>query len=1076
MKPDRPENSIARHFLAATLLTSLTSFGQTIPNPSFEIDAVVPPNGYGAITGWTSSSTAKTGINTTAGPFAGPNNGTIPAGTKAAFIQASGGPASLSTTITGLTPGTKYLLSFKANARSGNTPFVSLTTAGLTTPVVAQISSVGTTAAYRDMAFEFVALTESQEITISNGRTTGDNTLVVDDFTITQSTSAWTFAPWNDDETSGVDSQFVYTHAYNFGSDVCPLINGVPFIGRETGAIGRFTQTDFTTAYANLPSNTVTGASQQLAKDFRYGGASLSLTLDNLKPNTEYRATIYGVGFDNNTTNHRSSTFSSSVPGSQKRTLDLDQYGQGKGMRVEYTYTTDATGTPVTLTFPDQGSGGFHTSGFSNRETTGRIAVPKWTAHEWIDDESSGISGEYLYTHAFNMATAGSWNINGIQFSGNPNFLNGPGYNIGITNIGPTDSDNNITGHSSDLGTRFFYGGSPAVVTLTGLVPGKEYVLTFYSTGWEAPGNRVIGFFGKQGEDPVFLDQNQFGLNNGTCFDYHYTAKPDGSIQVMTSAATNGSASLHYYALSNREAAPRVDTLPTFTLQPTGGFIGVGTDFTLRTGVIGSPDLTYQWYLNDDLLENQTGLDLVLEDVDSGDTGYYYMVATNEFGTVTSNYVDVAVLDIIPGFGTGVNGEGLALENGIIDPHYKLITNPDGGSTDVFVQSPVPGAWVTNTTTSKWIGPKANTSASAAGDYIYQTQMDLTGFTLDTVQITGKWATDNAGISIRVNGVVVPGLVLNGSSFATLQPFAINLDNAPGLINGINTIEFVVNNELVGYTGLRVDSLSAVGALPPNTPPHVAFHPASAALGHNQNYLLSVFASGSATLDYQWYFNDEPIDNATSLSYQITASEPSVAGNYKVRVTNDTGFQYSNVAVITIPNTAPVAGADAFETATDVALEFFTLDLLANDTDANGDTPSVVSVSPNSTGGGTVELDGSFIIYTPASGFSGVDTFTYSVSDGIWGGVTVGTVTVTVIGGETAPPTNFTIVLEGGVMNGTFTGTPGKTYVLQRSETLMLGSWINVDSEVAPPSGIVTVQDPGPLPTTKAFYRISYDQ
>jgi uncharacterized repeat protein (TIGR01451 family) len=68
------------------------------------------------------------------------------------------------------------------------------------------------------------------------------------------------------------------------------------------------------------------------------------------------------------------------------------------------------------------------------------------------------------------------------------------------------------------------------------------------------------------------------------------------------------------------------------------------------------------------------------------------------------------------------------------------------------------------------------------------------------------------------------------------------------------------------------------------------------------------------------------------------------------------------------------------------------LDVLANDTDLNGDSLAVVSVSPSSHGIVTINSDGT-VRYTPGAGFHGTDTFTYVVSDG-GGGTASATVTV----------------------------------------------------------------------------------
>ena len=56
-------------------------------------------------------------------------------------------------------------------------------------------------------------------------------------------------------------------------------------------------------------------------------------------------------------------------------------------------------------------------------------------------------------------------------------------------------------------------------------------------------------------------------------------------------------------------------------------------------------------------------------------------------------------------------------------------------------------------------------------------------------------------------------------------------------------------------------------------------------------------------------------------------------------------------------------------------------DLLANDTDNDGDVLTILSVSTPSNGTATL-LDNGNVRYTPNDGFSGTDAFTYIVSDG----------------------------------------------------------------------------------------------
>lgn len=72
------------------------------------------------------------------------------------------------------------------------------------------------------------------------------------------------------------------------------------------------------------------------------------------------------------------------------------------------------------------------------------------------------------------------------------------------------------------------------------------------------------------------------------------------------------------------------------------------------------------------------------------------------------------------------------------------------------------------------------------------------------------------------------------------------------------------------------------------------------------------------------------------------------------------------------------------------------INVLANDTDADGDALTITSLGATDHGG-TVAIrnSGTRVGYTPAAGFSGTETFTYAISDG-HGGSASATVTVTV--------------------------------------------------------------------------------
>lgn len=90
---------------------------------------------------------------------------------------------------------------------------------------------------------------------------------------------------------------------------------------------------------------------------------------------------------------------------------------------------------------------------------------------------------------------------------------------------------------------------------------------------------------------------------------------------------------------------------------------------------------------------------------------------------------------------------------------------------------------------------------------------------------------------------------------------------------------------------------------------------------------------------------------------------------------------------VTQANRAPIAQTDSYS----VGATFFTsLNVLANDSDPDGDPLTIISVTQPVGGNGTVRISGSQIIFTPKNPFL-IDSFTYTISDGK-GGTATGTV------------------------------------------------------------------------------------
>ncbi len=129
-------------------------------------------------------------------------------------------------------------------------------------------------------------------------------------------------------------------------------------------------------------------------------------------------------------------------------------------------------------------------------------------------------------------------------------------------------------------------------------------------------------------------------------------------------------------------------------------------------------------------------------------------------------------------------------------------------------------------------------------------------------------------------------------------------------------------------------------------------------------------------------------------SFTYAPPDPDWNGTDTFTYTIDDGNGNSDMATVTVVvnpvNDPPVAADDEATTDEDTSV---LIDVLANDTDVDGDTLTIESVTAPANGTAAIE-DGK-VRYTPDPDWSGTDTFDYTVSDGN-GGSDTATVTVTV--------------------------------------------------------------------------------
>lgn len=372
-----------------SLIAVSPGHGQSIPNPSFEeAHSFTVSPGYGggtngSIPGWIFSSPIASGLNPVSGggaPFA--NNGAIPDGSTVAFIQSVSATADsqLSTTISGLTIGQTYRVSFRANARLGNEAILRVyLDYDYANPLPVSrnyaraaalnvIQPVGGTNPYHVVSFAFIATGTSHAMTIRNAQS-GDNTLLIDAFTIAP--EVITTSPWTDDASSGIDLSSTLW-VYNFGGSENASVNGVTVlpIAQPNGALDnahftlvgpsqRLTDTNQISSSGSDPGTA------RLASSFFYGGnPQTKLTLKNLDPGTRYTLSILTVGWGLDTSPAaRAQTFTTSD--GVQRTLSPGEFFQGYGTRIDIPFLATAETHEITATVANANGASLHLYGLA---------------------------------------------------------------------------------------------------------------------------------------------------------------------------------------------------------------------------------------------------------------------------------------------------------------------------------------------------------------------------------------------------------------------------------------------------------------------------------------------------------------------------------------------------------------------------------------------------------------------------------------------------------------------------------------------------------------------------------------
>ncbi len=602
-------------------------------------------------------------------------------------------------------------------------------------------------------------------------------------------------------------------------------------------------------------------------------------------------------------------------------------------------------------------------------------------------------------------------------------------------------------------------------------------------------GYRVKDTDGNNLSGDLAADTTQWTESSGISANTQYTRKIYSYNDCGESAGSTGQSR---YSLQIAPAAPSfgavtVDSIVLNTVNPvnlTAGSSGVYFD-SATAGGDGGID---EWVQG--TTDTATGL--------SPNTQYTFQVNARNGDSVETGYSATASKYTLIQTPSGVSFGAITADSIEVMP-VGTLDNLTAGSSGVKVSNTTAGTdsgWMQNTTgyTSSGLTPNTpytfvararNGEGVETGDCV-----PVVLWTLGAPPTAGSVTPDSANPC--ANSPVTWTAAGFGSGSVEYYRYVFDqnasyvfTDTEPQWSGG--TIQTTPDSEgawylhVKGYNGANVGNGTfdyAVTARPAAAISAITGNNAVAIGQAGETYLVTL-TSGSS---YAWTVPSGAVITAGETgpdNNQITVTFGSASGDVTVTETTAESCVGAPVtlAVGVGPNHAPVAPpAKSLSTPMNTPVTVYLVKLLAGATDADGDPLSISAAGPNSVQGGTVVVQGTTLIYTPATGYTGADSFTYTISDG-QGGTAIGTVNVTVLppAGGLSPNLVFWPAYADGKFSVTFAGIPGYTYTVEYATQLPPTSgWQKLENYTAGANGLFEVTDIQISPSPARYYRTVY--
>lgn len=345
---------------------------------------------------------------------------------------------------------------------------------------------------------------------------------------------------------------------------------------------------------------------------------------------------------------------------------------------------------------------------------------------------------------------------------------------------------------------------------------------------------------------------------------------------------------------------------PTITGQPQSTNVFAGQSFSLSATATGSIPLNCQWSFEGVNLAGATNSTLAVSNAQAANEGVFRAVICNGAGCATSAVARVRVLPAAPTIAFGPASATVPAASNV------NFTVSAVGSQPLSYQWLLNGTPVSGATASQY--SIIDAQSWHTGNY----QVAVTnGFgavtsmvaTLTVTPVAPYFRTQPLGATLPV-GTNFTLIALAGGS----EPIGYQWRHDNADLAGANQASLTLTNlQLSGSGGYSVVAFSVAGTatslvasvVVTAAPPVFVQQPGSVAVLAGSSTTLNSLATGSAPLQYRWYFQNGSLLNQTNRQLTLSSIAPASAGLYYVTASNTFAVATSAVAQVTV-NQSPV--------------------------------------------------------------------------------------------------------------------------------------------------------------------------